>query len=333
VVAVTSAKDVKCDTVIVDPKTQIAYSYDLSSLHHDDKTYIDSLWYRTPENHIYYVNFCGQTASACESNDTSVCMRIPDGGDFKYISGGSTSTQEFSLGEDPLKSIVVTYSNGDKCDNSSRTYQTKIIVNCQPTAEPGFFYDVDETDKCQPILFMYSAAGCGKSVGSSSSSSSSGSVTPTDFCAATVSEGGKSYHFDLTPLYHSDQTPVDALWYRTVENNVYYVNFCGQSSSCAYGDTSVCIRLKDSGFTYVFVSGGSTSTQKFSRTKGEPIDKSITVTYSDGSKCGSDKMKTNLVIYCHPDADPGFFYDIDIISECEATLYMYSAAGCGKEVA
>jgi len=156
------AVDVNCNVTISDTKNHHSYNFDLSPLHHPDNVYIDSLWYRTSDNNIYYINFCGQTASACDDDDTSVCLRLPDGEDYKYVSTGSTTTQTASLNDEgsPDKSVVVTYSKGSQC--GSGTYTTKIVVACQPDADPGFFHDIDESDECSPILYMFSASGCGK---------------------------------------------------------------------------------------------------------------------------------------------------------------------------
>jgi len=165
--ALAIAKDVVCNGTVTDTKNHHSYAFDLSPLHHNDQTYVDSLWFRTDENNIYYVNFCGQTASACDSDDTSVCIRLPDGDDYKYVNGGSTSTQKISIAEapnqSPQNSVTVTYSKGDKC-GASGVYKTKIYVNCQQGAEPGYFYDIDETNECEVTLYMYSSAGCGVDV-------------------------------------------------------------------------------------------------------------------------------------------------------------------------
>jgi len=164
--ALAFAKDVVCNTTISDTKNRHSYKFDLSQLHHPESTYVDSLWYRTSENNIYYVNFCGQTASACEDTDCSVCLRLVDGEDYKYVSVGKTSSQKFSIAEDgsPQNSVIVTYSDGAKCPSGSGTYSTKISVTCQPNSDPGFFYDIDESDPCNVELFMYSSAGCGEDV-------------------------------------------------------------------------------------------------------------------------------------------------------------------------
>jgi len=156
------ANDVECKGTVSDTVNKHSYTFDLSSLHHNDQTYVDTLFFRT-DTQIYYVNFCGQTASACESDDTSVCIRIPNGSDYQYVNGGSTSTQKITIaegGQSPQNSCTVTYSNGAKCGNSQ--YKTKIIVNCQNNAVPGFFYDIDQPNDCEATLYMYSAAGCGE---------------------------------------------------------------------------------------------------------------------------------------------------------------------------
>jgi len=158
------ANDVNCNITLSDTKNHHSYNFDLTPLHHPDTTYIDSLWYRTTDNNIYYVNFCGQTASACDSDDTSVCLRLPDGDDYKYVNAGSTSTQKAALGDEgsPQNTIVVTYSNGDKCE--SGTYTTHLSLTCQPDANPGFFHDIDNDNDCDVTLYMYSASACGKDV-------------------------------------------------------------------------------------------------------------------------------------------------------------------------
>ena len=174
-ILVTVAKDVKCTGIVTDVKNRRSYEFDLSSLHHDDQTYVDTLWYRTDDNTIYYVNFCGQTASACDSPDTSVCIRKPVGDDYNYTSGGSTSTQKITIAElqdqSPSSSVTVTYSDGDKC--SSGRYKTKIYVNCQQTANPGYFYNIDQPSDCKATLYMWAAAGCGREVSPVIPSSSS----------------------------------------------------------------------------------------------------------------------------------------------------------------
>jgi len=161
-----AAVNVNCVGTVSDTKNKRSYQFDLSPLHHDESTYVDTLWYRTDDNIIYYVNFCGQTASACETPSTSVCIRIPDGEDYQYKSGGNTSTQAITIAEakdqSPMSSVTVTYSNGDKC--GSGKYKTKIYVNCQSTADPGYFYNIDETNDCEVTLYMWAASGCGKEV-------------------------------------------------------------------------------------------------------------------------------------------------------------------------
>jgi len=165
--ALAVAIDVPCNGTISDTKNHHSYAFDLSPLHHNDQTYVDSLWFRTVENNIYYVNFCGQTASACDSDDTSVCLRLPDGDDYKYVSAGSTTSQKLSIAEapnqSPQNSVTVTYSKGDKCGESG-VYKTKIYVNCMKDADPGYFYDIDETNDCEATLYMYSSSGCGVDV-------------------------------------------------------------------------------------------------------------------------------------------------------------------------
>jgi len=187
---------------------------------------------------------------------------------------------------------------------------------------------------------MWSAAGCGVPVQPTSSSSSGSSPAPTPiptgFCDVTLSDEKKkvSYEFNLTSLYHDNSSAVDYFWYRSAENNIYYVNFCGQSAAgCSRHDTSVCIRL-DGQTGHKFVSGGSTSTQKFASTQGKRIYESVTVTYSNGEDCDAygGKKVTNIVINCQSTATPGYIYDMDEINQCETTLYMWSSAGCGKRV-
>lgn len=164
VALLVEAVDVDCNITLIDKKNKHAYNFDMTQLHHNDSVYVDSFWYRTPENNIYYINFCGQVASACDQPDTSVCLRVPKGDDFDYLSAGKTSTQEVSLSEDgsPQNSCVVTYSQGAAC--KSGTYTTHIVVSCQVDADPGFMYDINETDECAPTLFMYSSSGCGVDV-------------------------------------------------------------------------------------------------------------------------------------------------------------------------
>jgi len=157
---------VECKGTVSDVKNKRSYEFDLSSLHHDDSAYVDTLWYRTDDNVIYYVNFCGQTASACESQDTSVCIRLPEDPEYKYAGGGKTSTQKITIAEardqSPSSSVTVTYSDGDSCGGGK--YKTKIFVNCQQTANPGYFYDIDQPNECEATLYMWAAAGCGKDV-------------------------------------------------------------------------------------------------------------------------------------------------------------------------
>jgi len=162
-----TAAAVECEGTVSDVKNHRSYKFDLSPLHHDDSTYVDTLWYRTDDNTIYYVNFCGQTASACESDDTSVCIRTPNGEDYKYSSGGKTSSQKITVAEakdqSPSSSVTVTYSDGDSC--ASGKYKTKIYINCQQTANPGYFYNIDQSSgNCDSTLYMWAAAGCGKEV-------------------------------------------------------------------------------------------------------------------------------------------------------------------------
>jgi len=331
---VVYAIDVDCKGTVTDEKQHRSYEFDLSGIHHNDSTPVDLFWYRSPENNIYYLNFCGQSSAGCESGDTSVCIRIPDSHDFKFVSGGKTSTQTFSLAEDPKQkpssSVTVTYSDGDKC--GAGYYKTKIYVNCQETANPGYIYDMDDSNECEVTLYMWSYAGCGKEVPYVSSSSSSSSME----CGGVVSdvEHHRSYKFDLSSLYHDETTYIDTLWYRTADNVIYYFNFCGQTASaCESDDTSVCIRIPD-GDVYKYLSGGKTSTQTLSLAEdpSQTPDSSVTVTFSDGDKCGDGNYKTKVYVNCQQDAVPGYFYDIQETSECEATLYMWSAAGCGKEV-
>jgi len=337
-----SAINVKCTQQIYDPTKLRWYEYDLSRLHHDETTYVDTLWYRNDKNVLYYVNFCGQTASACESPDTSVCIRRPVGGDYSYSSGGSTSTQEITIAEDPTQtpgsSVTVTYSKGEKCGNGY--FKTKMYVNCQPTADPGFFYDADESNDCETTLYMWSAAGCGKEMPGPTPTSSSSAPSPSSSasgeCGTTIldEKNKRAYYFDLSRLHHDDHTYVDTLWFRTDDNVIYYVNFCGQTASaCESPDTSVCIRIPD-GEDYKYVSGGSTSTQNITiaEAQGQSPSSSVTVTYSNGDKCGSGTYKTKMYVNCQATANPGYFYNIDVKNECEVTLYMWSAAGCGVEV-
>jgi len=344
--AAAMASATQCSGVVSDEKAHRSYEFDLSVLHHNSSYHTDPLWYRGSDGSIFYVNFCGQTAAACPSDDTSVCIRIPSGGDYQYVTGGKTSTQEISLaeapGQSPSTSVTVTYSDGAKC--GSGFYKTKIYVNCQQTATPGYFYDLDDSNKCEPILYMWSAAGCGKEVpyvgssssssapSSSASSSSSGPLT----CSKTIRDvkHNHSYEFDLSSLHHNDTYVIDPLWYRASDGSIFYVNFCGQTAAaCKSHDTSVCIRMR-SGGGYEYLSGGSTSTQKFSiaEAPGQSPSTSVTVTYSDGAKCGSGYYKTKIYVNCQRAAVPGFFYDIDETNKCEPILYMWSAAGCGKEV-
>jgi len=306
--------DVKCENTVVDPKTGHSYYYDLSMLHHGNETYIDYIIYRTDTFYVFYVNFCGQTSSPCKEDDTSVCIRFPD---FEYFSGGSTTTQTISVSDrsdyPSPGTVMVTYSNGMRCGYD--TFKTKIYITCKEGTTPGYIYNYENTSACELSLFMYSQAGC--------------PVGPAPVkCETTLTQAGKDYFYDLSALYHDQHTLVDPLFYKT-EDDTYYVNFCGQTATaCESHDTSVCIRYADGG-DYKYVNGGSTSTQTFSSTEGQPAGQSVTVTYSKGDKCKGGLKKTNLVVNCK-DATPGFFYDIKEIDDCETTLYMYSASGCAK---
>ena len=344
----------QCSSVITDEKHHRSYQFDLSSLHHDAGNN-DTLWYRSVNNTLFFVNFCGQS-SFSNISDTSVYIRFPDGQDYKYVSGGRTSTQEISIaeapGQSPNSSVTVTYSDGSKCGNG--TYKTKIYVSCNATCNPGYFVDPcegcpSEVNPCEPILYMWSSAGCGKEVpyvgpssssisdssALSSSSQSSSASPPPVVCSGTVRDEKthRAYKFDLSSLYHGPGLN-DTLWYRTDENIIYFVNFCGQSSAnCTSNDTSVCIRFPD-GEDYKYLSGGKTSTQKISiaEARDQSPSSSVTVTYSDGDKCGNGTYKTKIYINCQQTANPGYFYNIDEINPCESILYMWAAAGCGRDV-
>ena len=112
-------------------------------------------------------------------------------------------------------------------------------------------------------------------------------------------------------------------------DNVYLVNLCGTTAADCHPNSSVCIR-RPKGTGFVFESGGLTETQTFSATKGHSVQDSVTVSYSEGHKCGSGSFKTNIEVNCLETADPGFFYDLRPINDCEVTLSMYSVHGCGK---
>jgi len=332
------AIDIPCIGNVYDPETHRTYEFDLSSLHHDETSASDPYWYRTDNDRIYYVNFCGQSAAGCEHDDTSVCIREPNGTSHHFFSGGATSSQTMTISElpdqTPSTSVTVTYSHGEKCGNGHFT--TKIYINCQPTADPGYFYGANYSDPCESVLYMWAAAGCGRDVTSSSSMMPSDSSIPEpDDCSAIVKDEAnhRAYFFNLSSLHHDDTTLTDPLWYRTDDNIMYYVNFCGQTSHCDSDDTSVCIRFPD-GPDYKYVNGGSTSTQTISIAEmpGSSPRTSVTVTYTNGDKCGNGYYKTKMYINCQETADPGYFYDINRTNECEVTLYMWSAAGCGTRI-
>jgi len=163
VAMLAAATDLKCGSVITDPMGDISYEFDLSSLHHDESLYIDDLWYRTEDGFIYYVNLCGRSSSPCASDDTSVCVRHPVGDGFKYEGGGKTNTQKISIaeaeGQSPNTSITVTFSDGYNC--GSGQYKTKIYINCNPSVKYSYFYNVEQPNECEAILYMWSPAGCG----------------------------------------------------------------------------------------------------------------------------------------------------------------------------
>jgi len=351
------APDEFCEAVLT--KDGSSYLFDLRALNHGPSATVDTLWYRTSDNDIYYINFCGQTAAPCNDDDTSVCLRVHDSGDYKYINAGSTSTQEFSIthGLTFGKSITVTYSDGAKCGMGTK--KTHLVVNCQDGATPGYFYDMEEISECESTLYMYSSAGCGAPVNPSSSSSSNPSTSssshpsssssshassssssspsptpiPTGFCGVTLSDERKkiSYKYDLSSLYHDNSTLVDQFFFINDDHNIFFVNFCGQSAAnCSKNDTSVCIDYTDEA---KYVSGGSTSTQSFASAEGRDIDQGVTVTYSNGGECGAGRKKvTHIVVACEKYAVPGYIYDYKEIDECEGILYMWSSAGCGENV-
>lgn len=168
--ACVAVAQVKCEGTVSDTRNKKSYYYDLSSLYHDD-TGTDVLWYRADDDVIYYVNLCGQSSSSCDTPDTSVCIRkeINDpttGTDYEWMSGGKTSTQTISIaeasGQSPSSSVTVSYTGGDKC--GSGQYSTKLYINCQTDAHPGYFYNINKKNDCEVTLFMWSAAGCGKEV-------------------------------------------------------------------------------------------------------------------------------------------------------------------------
>jgi len=204
------------------------------------------------------------------------------------------------------------------------------------TADPGYFYDIKESDPCQSVLYMWSVYGCGKEIYDSSSVASSESSDPEpDFCSAIVKDdvNRRAYFFNLTSLYHDDSWYVDTLWYRTSDNRIYYVNFCGQTASPCDSDTSVCVRVPF-GSDYKYINGGSTSTQNISIAEmpGSSPSTSVTVTYTNGDKCGKGTYTTKIYINCEEAAHPGYFYNMEETNECEVTLYMWAAAGCGTKV-
>jgi len=160
-VMIACGKDVKCQSFVTDPNTGKTYYYDISPLYHNDSVYIDVIWLRLPNGEIYYVNFCGQTSSACEEEDTTVCIRLHDGPGWKYVSGGSTSTQKITASDRPdypsPETVLVTYSHGVKCGTGR--YTTKFYITCRGV-DPGFIYNFENSSFCEGSLFLYSVAGC-----------------------------------------------------------------------------------------------------------------------------------------------------------------------------
>lgn len=197
---ISATAEVACTTVISDKATKKSYKYDLSRLSHGSGQ-SDVLYYRTTTGAYFYVNFCAPSSSACDGDDNSVCIRTAD---YDFFGSGKvccafrfslslfpppisispnpasqTSTQVISKtdlsGQGVGQGVVVSYSDGDGCTGGKRS--AKIYVSCSASADPGFFYKVEE-GTCNSVLYMWSASGCGKEVpyeGSGAEGSGSGS--------------------------------------------------------------------------------------------------------------------------------------------------------------
>ena len=143
-------------------------------------------------------------------------------------------------------------------------------------------------------------------------------------CAPTV--GG--YKYDLTRLYHADGEP-DSITYYDNYGNQYFLNLCGHSTApCDETDTSVCQRASN----FIFYSCGLLNTQTMEANPDVGAGQGLIVKYSGGTRCsGGPSRSTTVKLTCLSTEDPGYIYD-QAEGDCSYTLYMYSAAACGKKV-
>lgn len=112
----------------------------------------------------YYTNLCGisywstlPTNESC-AKKSSVCRML--NGELKSFGLLRTQkiTESLLQGAKKDQGVTVTYVGGDKCTDSEM-FESIIHVICSESADPGFYYKVDETD-CVVSLYMYSSSGC-----------------------------------------------------------------------------------------------------------------------------------------------------------------------------
>ena len=114
---------------------------------------------------MYYVNVCGisyyssNTYYNCKSG-SSICRRDMQN---QYSSYGLLAKQKVQPSiESDVKigeGVTITYSDGDTCSSGKNKVGT-VHIRCSNTADPGYLYDIKESDDCESSLYMYSVVGC-----------------------------------------------------------------------------------------------------------------------------------------------------------------------------
>ena len=142
-----------------------SYNYDLTRVYHPIGS-SDSFYIQDPTSmNTYYVNLCGESYYSTSGYydcmpGSSICRKDLN---YRYSSYGLLESQSIvpCTETDVVvgQGITVTYSRGDACGSGKKS--ASVHVRCSDTADPGFLYDVTESnDDCNAIIYMYSVVGC-----------------------------------------------------------------------------------------------------------------------------------------------------------------------------
>ncbi|XP_066452075.1 cation-independent mannose-6-phosphate receptor [Eleutherodactylus coqui] len=251
----------------------------------------------------YYLNLCqsvNKGPSSC-SETASVCRESK--GQFQVL--GQVHTQTVTLQD---KAILVTYSNGEFCNNGRQRFSTTINLICKNVTGKPVLEKLD-LQSCRCSIKWETRAAC--------------VVQPKEVMMANGMIHLENVNINLTSIFIKSYTASGDI--RTTDQYFYEVQLSGKEDSINQkcNKASICQVKINGNFTRAVGSAGNAKYYL----DGDDLD----VVFTSSSRCGKDPTKnatSSILLRCSPthgEGQPEFLHET---ADCQYLFTWHTAAVC-----